>query len=142
MATALGKSRSYIANILRLLNLPEEILTWVREGKLSSGHARALITSDNAVEIAKQVIAKNLSVRDTEKLVKKTPVGRTPVSISRGRKSEKDADTRALEDDLTASLGMKVSIDHQSGEEKGFISINYRDFSQLDELCRRLADVS
>ncbi|MEP5759803.1 MAG: ParB/RepB/Spo0J family partition protein [Litoreibacter sp.] len=142
MATALGKSRSYIANILRLLNLPEEILIWVREGKLSSGHARALITSDNAVEIAKQVIAKNLSVRETEKLVKKVPVNRTATPISRGRKSEKDADTRALEDDLTASLGMKVSIDHQSGDEKGSISISYRDFSQLDELCRRLADVS
>lgn len=142
MAAALGKSRSHIANVLRLLNLPPEILTWMREGKLSAGHARALITSEQAVEIAKVIIAKNLSVRETEKLVKKKPEGAAEKPARPRSVGEKDADTRALEEDLSATLGMRVAIDHVSGEESGSISIQYRDFVQLDELCRRLADIS
>ena len=73
LSDVLGKSRSHIANLTRLLNLPQEVLAWVREGKLSAGHARTLVTSDNAVEIAKQIISKGLSVRDAERLAKAKP---------------------------------------------------------------------
>lgn len=141
LSAALGKSRSHIANLMRLLNLPSDVLTWVREGKLSAGHARALVTSDNAVEIAKTIIAKNLSVRETEALVKKdaTPA-KTPSSSPRS-KPEKDADTKALEDDLSATLGMRIEISHKDGTEAGQLSISYKDFTQLDEICRRLANI-
>jgi ParB family chromosome partitioning protein len=141
LSSALGKSRSHIANLMRLLNLPSEVLTWVREGKLSAGHARALVTSENAVEMAKTIIAKNLSVRETEALVKK---GNSPIKSPSARSKsapEKDADTKALEDDLTATLGMRIEITHTDGTESGQMTINYKDFTELDELCRRLANI-
>lgn len=142
LSSALGKSRSHIANLMRLLNLPNEIQGWLREGKLSAGHARALITSDNPVEIAKQIIAKGLSVRDVERLVKAKPVAKKDPNKVKMGSVAKDADTRALENDLTATLGMRVQIDHKDGQESGKVTIDYRDFGQLDELCRRLADIS
>lgn len=142
LSSALGKSRSHIANLMRLLNLPQEVLTWLREGKLSAGHARTLVTSENAVDLAKQIIAKGLSVREAERLVKKAVSPAKDPKPAKNAKIEKDADTRALEDDLSATLGMKVQIDHKDGQESGIVTINYRDFTQLDELCRRLADIS
>jgi ParB family chromosome partitioning protein len=142
LSDVLGKSRSHIANLTRLLNLPQEVLVWVREGKLSAGHARTLVTSDNAIEIAKQIISKGLSVRDAERLAKVKPSEKKEKGQSKGHIVEKDADTRALENDLTATLGMKVGIDHKDGQESGTVTISYRDFGQLDELCRRLADIS
>lgn len=137
LSSALGKSRSHIANLLRLLNLPDEVLQWVREDKLSAGHARALITSEDPVALAKNVITKNLSVRETEKLAKKTP-GIKGKSLPKG-KEPKDADTRALEQDLSAALHMKVTIDHEPGLEAGKLTVAYKDFEQLDDLCRRLS---
>jgi len=138
LAEALGKSRSHIANLLRLLTLPEDVLTWLREGKLTAGHARALITAENPTELARRVIAKGLSVRQTEALAKKPKVeskDRKP----KENKAEKDADTRALELDLTASLGMEVRIDHRAGGESGVVSIQYKTLEELDELCQILA---
>lgn len=135
MASALGKSRSYIANNLRLLTLPEDVKTLLANGKLSAGHARALITSENASALAAQVVAKGMSVRETEKLVKKCPA--TPPRQS--AKVEKDADTRALEGDLSATLGMRVTVTHRPGIDGGVMSISYRDLDQLDDLCRLLA---
>ncbi len=142
LAQALGKSRSHIANMLRLLNLPDAILSWMREGKLTIGHARALITAENPVDLARQVIAKGLSVRDTEKLAKRTNGNDAEKISSRPASTDKDADTRALEGDLSANLGMKVDIDHDAGKESGKLSISYKDFNELDELCRRLISLS
>jgi len=135
MAEALGKSRPHIANVLRLLALPEDVQALVISGSLSSGHARALITAPNASELARLVVARGLSVRQTEKLVK------APKAPSKERlpKIAKDADTRALEGDLSAALKMAVSIAHSPGQEGGAITIRYKNLEQLDELCRHLA---
>jgi ParB family chromosome partitioning protein len=135
MAEALGKSRPHIANVLRLLALPEDVQRFVINGSLSSGHARALITAPNASDLARVVIARGLSVRQTEQLVKEPKVP----SKERAPKSAKDADTRALEGDLSAALNMAVSIAHNPGQEGGSITIRYKNLEQLDELCRHLA---
>jgi ParB family chromosome partitioning protein len=146
LSEVLGKSRSYIANLVRLLQLPDEVQEFLRDGKLSAGHARALITSDDAVSLAKKVISSGLSVRETERLAKKTVSELSEMDQPRPkapRKSvEKDADTRALEADLSAALRMKVSIDHDAGGESGKLIISYEDFDGLDELCRKLSVVS
>ena len=135
MAEALGKSRPHIANVLRLLALPKDVQAFVINGSLSSGHARALITAPNASDLARVVVARGLSVRQTEKLVKE------PKAPSKDRmpRSAKDADTRALEGDLSAVLKMAVSITHNPGQEGGSITIRYKNLEQLDELCRHLA---
>ena len=141
LAEALGKSRSHIANLLRLLNLPAEVLEYMRAGQLSAGHARALITTDQPTELARKVIAGGLSVRETEKLVKRTAQGdqpRTPANLSKPTLT-KDADTVALEGDLSAALGMRVSVDHEPGGERGRITITYKTLDQLDDLCRLLS---
>jgi ParB family chromosome partitioning protein len=135
MAEALGKSRPHIANVLRLLALPKDVQALVINGSLSSGHARALITASNASDLARVVVARGLSVRQTEKLVKE------PKAPSKDRmpRPAKDADTRALEGDLSAALKMAVSITHNPGQEGGSITIRYKNLEQLDELCRHLA---
>ncbi|GHG82971.1 chromosome segregation DNA-binding protein [Pseudodonghicola xiamenensis] len=139
LSDALGKSRSHIANLMRLLSLPADVQELVKEGQLSAGHARALITCENASELAKQVVRGGLSVRATEALVKKQQRGDQPaMEKPKPAKPEKDADTRALEADLSAMLGMKVSIDHKPGGEAGQISIKYDTLDQLDEICGRL----
>ena len=132
LATGLGKSRSHIANLMRLLHLPDEVLELVRSGQLSSGHARALITAENAAELARMIVKKGLSVRETERLTK------TAIVKPAKRVAEKDADTRALEGDLSANLGMKVLVDHKQGKESGKITISYKTLEQLDDLCRAL----
>lgn len=135
LAEGLSKSRSHIANAMRLLQLPEPVLAFLREGKLTAGHARALITTGNAEELARKIIAKGLSVRETERLAK-APERAAPRPRS---VSEKDADTRALEQDLSANLGMKVEIDHRSIDGDGTLTIHYRSLDHLDELCRVLS---
>jgi ParB family transcriptional regulator, chromosome partitioning protein len=138
MAEALAKSRSHIANLLRLLQLPEEVQSYLREGKLTAGHARALITTPNPSELARMVIAKGMTVRQAEELAKKqtNTVGTAP----RPRRStEKDADTRALEADLSANLRMAVSINHEPGGETGTLTIRYNTLDDLDLLCRGLS---
>ena len=134
VAQALGKSRPHIANHLRLLMLPNDVQELVIKGKISSGHARALITSKDPSEIAKFILSRGLSVRQTESLVKKR-VGEKPVRL--GQKS-KDADTRLLEGDLSAALKMGVSILHRPNQEFGEIKIRYKNLEQLDDLCRHL----
>ena len=137
LAEALGKSRSYIANLLRLLQLPEDVQEMLKQGLLSTGHARALITTENASELAKTVVARGLSVRQTEQLVKQGD-NPTPKETA-APKAEKDADTKALEGDLSANLGMKVSVDHKAGGEAGQVVIKYKSLDDLDELCRLLS---
>ncbi len=137
VSEALGKSRSHIANLMRLLNLPDDVQVMLREGHLSAGHARALVTTDNASELARKVVKDGLSVRQTEKLAKKT--GSLVEQTKKSRpKTHKDADTVALEGDLSANLGMKVAVDHVSGGENGKITITYQTLDELDELCRIL----
>lgn len=140
MAEALGKSRSHIANLLRLLNLPIAVLELLREGQLSAGHARALIPSQDPLKLAQQVIKGGLSVRATEALVKKELSGEAkgkPTGTSEDQ--EKDADTKALEGDLSANLGMRVSLSHKPGQESGQLTVQYKSLDQLDELCRLLS---
>ncbi len=140
LAESLSKSRSHIANTLRLLNLPSPVQGMIRDGKLTAGHARALIGAPDAVQLAEKVVNSSLSVRETEKLVRK--VGEKngkPQRAPRGANSNKDADTRALEADLSANLGMDLSIDHEAGTEGGVIKIRYKDLDQLDQLCQLLS---
>ena len=133
LAEVLGKSRSYIANALRLLNLPDDVQSYVRDGKLSAGHARALITAEDAGTVARKVVADGLSVRQTEALMKRGD----SAPKAKPRPKGKDSDTQALENDLSAALGMKVSIEYDGGG-KGRISVAYRNMDQLDRLCSML----
>ena len=137
LASALGKSRSHIANLLRLLNLPQEVQTYLISGQLSAGHARALVGHDDAVALAREIIQRNLSVRETEKLAKKGPAIKKR-SVP-GAPVPKDADTVQIENELSATLGMKVTIEHKPGSEGGKMVINYKSLEHLDDLMRVLA---
>lgn len=141
LAEALSKSRSHIANLLRLLNLPEDVQAFVREGKITYGHARALITSADPSALARRVIAAGLSVRETERLAK--AVAGKPARGKSGKPNadDKDADTKALEADLSANLKMSVRINHERGGETGILSIRYNTLDDLDLLCRVLSDL-
>ena len=138
LAEALGKSRSHIANLLRLLALPDSVQKFVTEGTLSAGHARALITSDDPFGLAQKVISGDLSVRATEALVKKANQPAQAASPT-AKPIEKDADTRALEDDLSAATGVKVTLSHKPDGESGQLTLKYDTLEQLDDLCRRLS---
>ena len=135
LAEALNKSRSHISNVLRLLNLPEPVQAMLRDSTLSAGHARALITADDPVGLARKVVERGLSVRETEQLVRDQSAPK-PERLP-PREGTKDADTRAIESDLTAQLKMRVRIDH-AGQDGGRVTITYRDLDQLDRLCQML----
>lgn len=142
LAKALGKSRSHIANLMRLLTLPDEVCDMIKDGKLSAGHARALITSKDPISLAHRVVAEGLSVRETERLAKTgSPTTTPPKTAKPAKTSAKDADTKALEDDLSAQLKMRVSVDHAPGGEAGKLVIHYKSLEQLDDLCRLLGDI-
>jgi len=131
LSKEIGKSRSHIANLLRLLNLPSAVQELLISGQLTAGHARALVTCDNPLAIAKQIISLGLSVRDAERLAKN--LSEKKVS-NKTQTKEKPADTVVLEADLSAALKMKVSINHEEGKEKGFISITYKSLDELDRI--------
>ncbi|GAA0641429.1 ParB/RepB/Spo0J family partition protein [Brevundimonas lenta] len=137
VAGVVGKSRSHVANTLRLLQLPEEVLQYVREGKLSAGHARAVITAPNPVELADQAYREGLNVRQVEALARRAAEGPRP---GRSRPAtvngEGSADVAALEQDLADALGLKVQLADKGG--RGELSIRYASLEQLDDLCRRL----
>ena len=137
LASALGKSRSYIANLLRLLALPDQVQSMLVDRSLSVGHARALITATDPVGLAEKIVAEGLSVRATEELARQNQ-SMSPSSSRQKKKSGKDADTRVLETDLTAALGMGVVIDHQT-DGAGTLSIRYKSLDQLDQLCQLLS---
>ena len=137
VANIVGKSRSHITNLLRLLNLPQKVRDLVDDGRLSMGHARALLSADDPVGLAGKVIAEGMSVRQTEAATKSgSTKRREPQPGGRIKKSSKDADTIALEKDLTAALSMKVSIDHQG--EGGTVTVSYKTLEELDELCSKM----
>ena len=139
VAGVVGKSRSHVANTMRLLQLPERVLFYVREGKLSAGHARALINTPDPAELADIAFVNGLSVRDTEALARKAVEGPKPAkakSSSGGASGEGAADVAALQQDLADALGLKVQLADKGG--KGELSIRYGSLEQLDDLCRRL----
>lgn len=142
LAQALGKSRSHIANLLRLLTLPDVVKQSVVDGNLSAGHARALVTAPDAVTLAGEVMRRGLSVRETERLVREAqnPETSSKATTSKSAKiGDKDADTKALEGDLSAALGMKVTIAHAAGKESGSLTISYDTLEDLDLLCSVLS---
>lgn len=133
LAKALGKSRSHIANHLRLLTLPEGVLDLLSSGQLTAGHARTLVGREDAQALADQIVKDGSSVREAEKLTKR----KSGPSKSR---TEKDADTIAIENELSAHLKMPVSISPIHGTEGGTVTLKYRDYDQLDDLLRLLSD--
>ncbi|MEQ8669641.1 MAG: ParB/RepB/Spo0J family partition protein [Rhodospirillales bacterium] len=136
LARAVGKSRSHVANMLRLLGLPEAVKAMVDAGDLSAGHARALLGASAPEALAREIIAKGLSVRQTEQLVQRAAAGAKSASTKRGPK-EKDADTRALETDLSDMLGLRVAIAPKGRE--GSVTLYYKSLDQLDGLLQRLS---
>ena len=131
LANNLGKSRTYISNSTRLLNLPNGVLEFLRDGALTIGHARALINVKTALEIAKTVVRKGLSVRETESIVRKISISHTKESVN---KKERDPDTEILERELSAELGFPVSILHTRNEQKGRMVLNYKTLDDLDRV--------
>lgn len=136
LSDIIGKSRSHVANTLRLLRLPESVQAMVQLGKLTAGHARALIGRNDAERLAERIIADDLNVRAVEALVQGEPDDTAATSPRKIR--EKDPDTRAFEKDLTDSLGLKVEIKRGSGES-GNLVIKYGNFDQLEYIRMRLA---
>ena len=140
VSSSLGKSRSYIANSLRLLSLPKSIIKFLEEGKLTSGHARALVGVKNSEFLAKKIIEEGLSVRDTENIVKKG-IDQSNNRIEKKPSIKKDVDTLNLEQDLKMALGLKTVIDHNENSGRGSIIIKYRDLEQLDEFCSKIMKI-
>lgn len=133
----IGKSRSHVANSLRLLKLPDEVRDMLASGTLSAGHARALIPTSNPAMLAKTVVAKGMSVRDTERLAQNDIKAQENPGLAGSRPREnKDADTLALEKSLSDALGLDVSVSHKSSG--GFVKIGYKTLDQLEEICRLL----
>jgi ParB family transcriptional regulator, chromosome partitioning protein len=133
----IGKSRSHVANSLRLLKLPEPVRDMLASGTLSAGHARALIPTSDPIVLAKAVVAKGMSVRDTERLAQNDIKAQSdPNHAQTPRKPEKDADTLALERTLSDVLGLDVSVNHKGGG--GQLRIAYKTLEQLEEICRLL----
>lgn len=141
IAEALSRSRSHVANSLRLLGLPDSVLELLRKGKLSAGHVRPLVGNDKASELAAQIVAKGLSVREVERLVKK-PNHTPPIKESTSVRRLVDADTLAIEAELSAHIGMLVKIEHLPAGEGGKLTVTYRSLDQLDRLCATLSGMS
>ena len=139
LAEALGKSRSHIANLLRLLNLPARVQDYVSAGQLTAGHARALVTADDAEALADEIVRRGLSVRETERLVKSKGPSSSSAKQPRKNGPEKDADTVALEQDLSSATGLQIAIGHENGSEAGTVSIRYRTLEELDRICALLS---
>ncbi|MGD8808537.1 MAG: ParB/RepB/Spo0J family partition protein [Gammaproteobacteria bacterium] len=138
LAQAISKSRSHVANTLRLLALPDPVKARIREGELSAGHARALLTAEDPESLAAEVVSKGLNVRQTERLAQRGKPGSTGRPRGRPPKPAKDPNTAALERDLAAMLGLTVSIEERG--EGGTLSIHYETLEQLDDLLQRLSD--
>jgi len=140
VSESLGKSRSYIANSLRLLSLPESIIIFLKEGKLTSGHARALVGVKNSEFFARKIIEESLSVRDIENIVKKGTYQSDNI-IKKETSLKKDVDTLNLEQDLKVALGLKTTIDHNENSGGGRIVIKYKDLEQLDIFCSKIMKI-
>ncbi|WP_439572291.1 ParB/RepB/Spo0J family partition protein [Phreatobacter sp.] len=135
LARIIGKSRSHVANMLRLMKLPEPVQAYLRDGQITAGHARALLAHADPERVASEIVSQGLNVRQVEALAQEQAEAAGKARQSRPR-AEKDADTKALEQALSDSLGMVVSIDHRGAG--GEVRIRYKSLDQLDEVCRRL----
>ena len=133
VARMIGKSRSHVANTLRLQTLPDRVREHIQSGRLSAGHARALVGHHDAERLAEEIVARGMNVREVEAL---TAAKRGAASGKHVAPKRKAADTVAMEKRLSDALGLVVSIDHRG--EKGVVSIRYRNLEQLDDLARRL----
>ena len=139
IARMVDKSRSHVANLQRLLALPEPVITLVEQGALSMGHARALIGSDEAEEIAEAAVSKQMSVREVEKLVRRKSRGEAPVRKARApRNAADDADIVAVQNHLEEFLGLPVRIQGDADPKSGTVTIRYATLDQLDLVCQRL----
>lgn len=138
IAALVEKSRSHVANLQRLLSLPDAVLDHLEAGRLDMGHGRALIGSDNAVELAEQAVAKKLSVREVEKLVRQGKEGRTRRHAREPKDAPRDADIEAVENHLEEFLGLPVKIATDTDPRSGSVTIRYRTLDQLDLICQRL----
>ncbi|GAA5104352.1 ParB/RepB/Spo0J family partition protein [Bartonella jaculi] len=132
LAQVIGKSRSHVANTLRLLKLPPKVQQFLTDGKLSAGHARCLITVENPQDLAEKIIREGLSVRQTEILAYE----QADPKVKKRTAVEKDTETKSLEKLLADVIGMKVTIRH--GKKGGDLKIRYSSLEQLDDICRRL----
>ena len=142
LAVALGKSRSHIANMTRLLSLPRPVVKLLEEGKLTAGHARALITAENPEELANQIVAQGLSVRAAEGLAGGGKKGSKKSAAKKGGIKMKDVDTLALEKEVSGMLGMNIDIDMKGdgkGGRWGAMTIEFKSLDQLDEILHRLS---
>ncbi|MFM5949019.1 MAG: ParB/RepB/Spo0J family partition protein [Novosphingobium sp.] len=139
IAKLVDKSRSHVANLQRLLSLPEGVIELVEEGKLSMGHARALIGSENAQALAEQAVARHLSVREVERLVRKVTGGNAAPRRARVERDGADAaDIVAVQGHLEEFLGLSVRINTDADPRSGAVTIRYRTLDQLDLICQRL----
>jgi ParB family chromosome partitioning protein len=136
IAKIVGKSRSHIANTLRLLNLPERVKAYINSGKLTAGHARMLVGQPNAEELADQIVNQGLNVRQVEAMARKSGRSQAGETRKAGRPG-RDADIEALEQRLSDALGLIVTIDHRANGG-GALQVKYRTLDQLDEVIRRL----
>lgn len=136
LGNVIGKSRSHVANTLRLLMLPEPVKDMLAEGSLSAGHARALITSDDPLALARKIIEGSLSVRQVESLAQGGETNSAGRQSRGGARRQSDPDTKALEKRLSDELGLAVRISRRS--KGGELRITYKSLDQLDDLCRRL----
>lgn len=136
LSEVIGKSRSHLANTLRLLKLPSSIQVMVQEGRLTAGHARPLVGRDDAEELAQKIVEKDLNVREVEALVQATDLAKEHLPQIR-RIKEKDADTRAFEIEVSQALGLRVEVKKGAGET-GTLSIRYANFEQLDHIKSKL----
>lgn len=132
-----GKSRSHVANMLRLLALPVSVQDMLADGQISMGHARALIGAPDPEALARKIVSDNLTVRDVEDMARGERVKQSRPRKGKASADGKDPDILALERDLTQTTGLKVSLS-DNGQGRGSVRIEYRDLDQLDELCRRL----
>jgi ParB family chromosome partitioning protein len=137
IAEAVGKSRPHIANMLRLLKLPDDLQEMVRDGRLSSGHARAILTAPDPHGLAKKVISEGLNVREVERLAQQAKDEKHGPRVTTGGGDGKSADTRALEQSLSNALGLEVKITEKSGTA-GEVKVSYKSLEQLDDVIRRL----
>ncbi|HEX2216058.1 MAG TPA: ParB/RepB/Spo0J family partition protein [Xanthobacteraceae bacterium] len=138
IAKVVGKSRSHVANTLRLLKLSEKVKAYIHSGKLTAGHARMLVGQPNAEELAEEIVARGLNVRQVEERARKSGEERGGKLKPRGRAENggKDADTLALEKRVSDALGLQVSVDHRGG--RGVLSITYTNLDQLEDVVMRL----
>jgi ParB family chromosome partitioning protein len=134
VAKFVGKSRSHVANTLRLMQLPDSVKALINSGQLTAGHARALVGQPNADELARDIVSRGLNVRQVEALTQPKD-GKGPAKAGKG-KSRKDADTMALERRVSDALGLNVTIEHRG--KGGVVHISYGDLEQMEEVLRRL----